>query len=51
MKQVTAETQEDVSTWKMKGAEEKIEDLQPRFSGLAFTFLMRSWIPGATPTK
>jgi len=39
MKQVTAETQEDMSTWKMKGAEKKIEDLQPRYLGLALTFL------------
>jgi hypothetical protein len=51
MKQVTAETQEDVSMGKMKGAEKKIEDLQPRYSGLAFAFLTRSWIPGATPTR
>ena len=35
----------------MKGVEKKIEDLQPRYSGLALTFLTRSWIPGATPTR
>ena len=51
MKQVMAEMQEDVSMWKMKGAEKKIEDLQPRYLGLSFAFLMRSWIPGATPTR